>query len=101
VDAIAIEDVADWMRFKRRGRSEVTLRADRPLLHGEMFLEAIDRLTDDFGEPDFPPEGAIDWRQVLGLRSDLVAVWDFDYYQVSLRVESGNEGVVVLATHRE
>jgi hypothetical protein len=63
---------------------------------------AFARLVREFGGPDFPAEAGHDWRETLGLPPVLVAVWDFDYYQLSLRVESrsGEDRVVVLAKHR-
>jgi hypothetical protein len=51
--------------------------------------------------PTFPAPGASDWREPLGLGGGLVAVWNFDYYQLSVSVcDHGPEDcVVVLDRH--
>ena len=54
----------------------------------DAFLSIYGALTTRLGIPDFPgglPE--FDWRTELRLDCRLLAVWDFDYYQLSLRLE--------------
>lgn len=104
--AIAVEDIGEWLRGQHPpGRSEVWLYTgaigavhDRD---AELFLTVFARLVTDFGTPDFPPGGP-DWPGALGLPPGWVAVWDFDYYQLSIRADSAanQEGGVVLAVHK-
>lgn len=115
MDAIAVEDIGDWVRGQQRpSRSEALVYSTAAPNTGgirwrdgrdravALFLTVFARFVRDFGGPDFPSEDGCDWRATLGLASELVAVWDFDYYQLSLRVESQSreDSIVVLATHR-
>ncbi len=86
----------------RFGRSVDCLGSDQLL--GE-FLSIYAQLVVRYGAPDFPCiSGHLCWIEVLGLEdSRLVAVWDFDYYQLSLHDVDGyvvlqryETGVVVL-----
>jgi hypothetical protein len=115
VEVIAVESIGDWIRGRQHpGRSEALVHSaasagtagirwrdsqDRAVA---LFLMVFARFVRDFGGPDFPSEAGCDWRAVLGLTSGLVAVWDFDYYQLSLRVEArgSDDCTVVLAKHR-
>ncbi len=49
----------------------------------DLFLQAFAHLFARFGSPDHPGRYT-DWRGVLRVHSPLLAVWDFDYYQLSL-----------------
>ena len=66
-----------------------------------VFLMIFAWVVSTSGEPDFPASHGTDWRAVLSLKSPLMAVWDFDYYQLSLRVacEDDPDRVVILAKH--
>ena len=62
------------------------------------FLHAYAKLVSQFGEPEFPLNCEKDWRTALGFANDLAAIWDFDYYQISLRVRV-SDGAVLFAKH--
>lgn len=114
MQAIAIAGIGDWIRRQDGSeRHEAMLYGTVPYEASEnrwrdardrataLFLMVFAHFVRDFGEPDFPAESGCDWRKVLGLRTELVAVWDFDYYQISLRVESqsSEDSFVVLTVH--
>lgn len=62
------------------------------------FLHGYGKLVGQFGEPDFPLNCGKDWRSTLGFATDLAVVWDFDYYQISLRVRA-TDGAILFAKH--
>ena len=67
---------------------DIEVRAGAVSTREDAFLSIHAALVAKFGIPDFPgglPEH--DWRTELRLDSQLLAVWDFDYYQLSLRLE--------------
>ena len=114
MEEIAVKEIDDWVRVGTLpGRHEAVLHsATSPEAGGmcwndaverafALFLQVFAQFVQRFGEPDFPAESGFDWREFLGLRSDLLAVWDFDYYQLSLRVtcQSRQDSDVVLAKH--
>ena len=59
---------------------------------GDLFLVAYETLRERFGPPDAPAlETPINYRSILEVEVQLFALWEFDYYQLSLRLESDPE----------
>src|SRR5262245_40328950 len=66
------------------------------------FLRLFAQLVLEQGlTPTFPSPSASDWRKPLGLNELLVAVWNYDYYQLSVRVvdRGPDDCMVVVARH--
>jgi hypothetical protein len=66
----------------------------------DRFLSSFVQLSTRFGEPDHPGDFAVDWRRSLGFGEGMLAVWDFDYYVVSLRF-AGHTVLVQKHTHAQ
>ncbi len=68
---------------------------------GDRFLVAYETLHERFGPPDAPAiESPIDYRSILEVEAEMFALWEFDYYQLSLRLESElDQGYVVIQRH--
>jgi hypothetical protein len=113
--AISTDEIDEWLRKgSGHGLREVLLYqaslpaewpgivlADSEERANALFLQVFADLVLKFGVPVYPRAAAQNWRQTLGLSSRLVAVWNFDYYQLSLRVlaTSEDDATVVLARH--
>lgn len=115
---IALEQTDTWLCEPAGNRSrEVTLLPGSSTAEGAsvsggspahhtvaLFLHAFAHLVICFGEPDFPSYDRYDWPTRLEISTPLVAVWDFDYYQLSLSGAIGSEndmheGAVLLTRH--
>ncbi|MEQ8211851.1 MAG: hypothetical protein RH917_18785 [Lacipirellulaceae bacterium] len=59
------------------------------------FIALFAFLVERFGSPDFPGGNEVDWRMSLNISDTMVAVWDFDYYQLSIRNSCKNQGVII------
>ena len=58
------------------------------------FLSVYSALVEKYGFPDYPCDlGSQKLLDVLDIEENLVAIWDFDYYQLSLRKDN-NEAVL-------
>lgn len=56
----------------------------------QRYSSALLLLSGRFGVPDWPCEDC-DWPQALGLsEATTLAIWDFDYYQLSLRIDGAH-----------
>ena len=66
-----------------------------------VFTLAYTKLFQKFGAPDYPTlEGGAEYTERLEISAPLVAVWDFDYHMLSLRIEgTGAERRVLLQQH--
>lgn len=62
----------------------------------ERFQAISAEITARSGPPDFPEDPTFDWSTQLGLEGETIAVWDFDYYQLSLRIK---DDAVLLQRH--
>ena len=67
----------------------------------DLFLVAYFRFGRRFGPPDFPQQGAEDYRRLLGIDEGALAVWDFDYYLLALTCDPNRPDGPVLLLHRQ
>ena len=67
----------------------------------DLFLTAFLMLAIKFGPCDYPCEelGESRYRDELGAPSGALAVWDFDYYMLSLKYDSESGQGVTLQWH--
>ena len=111
LNAILIDDIDEWIkRDTDSPLTEVTIYG-APLIPSSLrgthdsavctFLFVFAQFVQLFDPPDFPGGAKCDWRDLLDIKDDIVAIWNFDYYQLSLRVaESEADVTVVLSQHR-
>jgi hypothetical protein len=110
METVDLREIDNWLRSTKTGEAvlhepavstcgEVTEWANPQDRADALFLTAFSQLISSFGEPDSPALCSTDWRRELQASPSLQAVWDFDYYRVSLRVatQGKNGSVVVLA----
>jgi hypothetical protein len=73
------------------------------LVHGHrLYLFAFCSIFLRFREPDYPLRTSVDWATDLGIETPFCAVWDLDYYQMSVALEITAEGgpcTVILRRH--
>jgi hypothetical protein len=112
--SLPLDGLETWLQSDEAGEVflyQPTLHTSEPPVHwGDgrerayaLVVTAFARMVLWLGlAPTFPAWFGSDWREALGLHSLLVAVWNYDYYQLSLRVtERGRDDcMVVAARHR-
>ena len=106
MSAIPTTDIAEWLESSGDGDVETlvynpfdtSFATDERESHFFSFLLAYTTLITQLGGPDFPFADDHDWRETLGFPTDLAVVWNFDYYQLSLRIRS-SDGTLLLAKH--
>ena len=106
MSAIPATEIAGWLESRGDGDAETLVYnpSDTTFATNEResnlfsFLLAYTNLVTQLGDPDFPFACDHDWRETLGFPSDVAAVWNFDYYQLSLRIRS-SDGALLLAKH--
>jgi hypothetical protein len=111
--SLALSDLNEWLRHgsagahfvyetaAETGDSPAVWRDARERAHA-LFVRVLARVVLALGlTPTFPAPAASDWRKSLGLSGGLVAVWNFDYSQLSVSVcDNGPEDcIVVVARH--
>lgn len=106
MNAVSIDALCDWITsHMHTGCAEVLLTSDASPDAGAddlspyaLFLIAVDRLSQRFGEPD-----VLDWTTsaVTAIAAPM-AMWEFDYYQLALQFEERRscEGNVTLKVLR-
>ncbi|MBY0230836.1 MAG: hypothetical protein K2W96_16235 [Gemmataceae bacterium] len=110
VRSLEVAELEEWLRQDTVGSCFVYESApgtaghegdSRERAHA-LFVRVLARLTLGLGlTPTYPAPAAGDRRVSLGLAGGLVAVWDFDYYQLSISVtdRGSDDCIVVIARH--
>lgn len=85
VELTTLEEIARWMQESAGVPSDAKLRVAPDAT--ETFRAVLATLVARLGEPDFPgqPRGP---ERLPDAPTSLRAVWDFDYYLLTLRVEN-------------
>jgi hypothetical protein len=100
VQALASFDQIDsWIRDHHDGDADVAV-----FLRGsarETFLVVFAVFVKQFGAPDYPNAAGDVVRESLRFPEEaMLAIWDFDYYRLSLRLENVDaDATVLLARH--
>lgn len=65
---------------------EVLITDSNALNDESNFLSVFSALQQKYNAPDYPCYiDSAEWLEVLEIQEKLVAIWDFDYYRLSLR----------------
>ena len=91
-----LNDLQECVELAMSSNEDVELIGDAGDSPSALFLMAFSRLILELGEQDYPGEET-NWPKELGLDVELFALWNFDYYQLSLRLhDDGSRELVVL-----
>jgi hypothetical protein len=96
LNTIRQSEIDDWVAAARSDEVVIDYGTDAT----KVFLTVFAKLLGRFELPDYPCASNFDWRAALGFEAKLAAVWDLDYYRVSLRIERVDDiDCAVLAKH--